>query len=116
MTDPIRVEKPWGYEEIWARTSLYVGKILFIRAGHRLSLQHHEHKDESIRVASGELDLTMDDGQGELVTVRLGPGQAARIPPRVRHRMKALVDTEVLEVSSPHLDDIVRHTDDYGRT
>jgi mannose-6-phosphate isomerase-like protein (cupin superfamily) len=116
IRSPRRVEKPWGHEEIWAETATYVGKVLFVRAGHRLSLQHHEVKDETIRIATGTLVLTIDDSQGVLHELTLGPGQAVRIPPGRRHRMRAITDVEILEVSTPELDDVVRHDDDYGRT
>lgn len=112
---PRRVEKPWGHEEIWAETTRYVGKTLVVRAGHRLSLQHHEVKDETIRVAVGTLALTLEDAHGVLQELSLGPGQVVRIPPGRRHRMLAITDVEILEVSTPELDDIVRHEDDYGR-
>ena len=97
---PRRVEKPWGHEEIWAETTRYVGKTLVVRAGHRLSLQHHVVKDETIRIASGTLGLTMEDAQGVLLELTLGPGQAVRIPPGRRHRMLAITDVEIIEVST----------------
>ncbi len=110
-----RVEKPWGHEEIWAVTDTYVGKVLVIRQGHRLSLQHHEVKEETVRVAVGTMDLELEDDTGALITHRLEPGQARHIPPLRRHRMTAVTDCEVYEVSTPHLKDVVRHIDDYGR-
>ncbi len=110
-----RVDKPWGHEEIWAETDAYVGKILVIREGHRLSLQHHEVKDETLRVASGELELLLEDDGGVMVTHIMGPGDIARIRPRRLHRLRARSTVEVIEVSTPHLDDVVRHDDDYGR-
>jgi mannose-6-phosphate isomerase-like protein (cupin superfamily) len=110
-----RVDKPWGHEEIWAESTHYVGKILFIKAGHRLSLQHHEVKEETIRVASGTMLLELEDAEGVLVEHQLGPGQSAHIAPGTRHRMGALTDVEIVEVSTPHLSDVVRHEDDYGR-
>jgi mannose-6-phosphate isomerase len=110
-----RVDKPWGHEEIWAETSDYVGKILTIMSGHRLSLQHHAVKDETLRVAVGELELTLEDDRGVLHTRVMRPGDVARIRPRRRHRLRALSRVEVIEVSTPHLDDVVRHDDDYGR-
>ncbi len=110
-----RVEKPWGHEEIWAETASYVGKVLVIRKGHRLSLQHHRVKEETIRLASGRMRLVLEDDRGELVVHDLGPGDARHIAPGRRHRMEALTDCEVYEVSTPHLDDVVRHEDDYGR-
>ena len=111
-----RVEKPWGHEEIWAETEHYIGKILVIRAGHRLSLQHHQVKIETIRVSSGELHLEIDDSTGVLGSHVLGPGQVVHITPGTRHRMKALSDVELIEVSTTELSDVVRHEDDYGRT
>jgi mannose-6-phosphate isomerase len=110
-----RVDKPWGHEEIWAETDRYAGKILHIRAGFRLSLQHHRFKDETIRVLSGQMDLELEDDDGTLRTTRLEPGAAVRIAPGRRHRMSAVEDCDVIEVSSPELDDVVRHDDDFGR-
>ena len=116
IRSPRRVNKPWGYEEIWAETDHYVGKILVIHAGHRLSLQHHEVKTETIRVAKGELQLEIDDENGILARHSLGPGQTIHIPPGTRHRMGAVSDVELIEVSTTELDDVVRHQDDYGRS
>ncbi len=110
-----RVDKPWGHEEIWAVTDTYVGKVLFIRQGHRLSLQHHEVKEETIRVAAGQMKLELDDDAGVLREHVLNAGDSAHIAPHARHRMEALSDCTVYEVSTPHLDDVVRHSDDYGR-
>lgn len=110
-----RVEKPWGHEEIWAETEAYLGKILVIHAGHRLSLQHHVHKEETIRVLSGTLRLELEDDSGELVTRDLGPGAVAHIAPGRRHRFGAVADCELVEVSTAFPDDVVRHADDYGR-
>ena len=112
---PRHVPKPWGSEEIWAETDAYIGKILTIRQGHRLSLQHHAIKDETIRVVRGALDLTLEDACGVLRTQRLGPGDVVRIHPLRRHRMHAVTDVEIYEVSTSHVDDVVRHEDDYGR-
>ena len=110
-----RVEKPWGHEEIWAETSHYVGKVLVIHAGHRLSLQHHEVKVETIRVSKGQLDLEIDDTTGTLRQHVLGPGDCFHISPGIRHRMRAISDVELIEVSTTELEDVVRHEDDYGR-
>lgn len=110
-----RVEKPWGHEEIWAETDAYVGKVLVIRAGHRLSLQHHVVKEETIRMGAGSMLLELEDATGALVSHSLGPGDVRHISPGRRHRMTALTDCEVLEVSTPQLGDVVRHSDDYGR-
>ena len=110
-----RVPKPWGYEIIWAHTDRYVGKILHIRAGQALSVQYHERKEETIRVLSGKLQLEVGPADAPRETVRLGPGDGWHIPPGTRHRMTALEDTDILEVSTPELDDVVRLEDRYGR-
>jgi mannose-6-phosphate isomerase len=115
MSAIVFVDKPWGHEEIWAKTDRYVGKILAIEKGHRLSLQHHEQKDETIRVETGILDLELEDSGGTLHVHRLTPGMSAHIAPGRKHRMTAVTDVKVLEVSTPELDDVVRHSDDYGR-
>ena len=110
-----RIDKPWGHEDVWAETPRYVGKRLFIRKGCRLSLQYHERKDESILVVSGRLQLELADDRGELTSEELGAGESRHIAPGRRHRFGALVDTELVEVSTPELDDVVRLEDDYGR-
>ena len=110
-----RVEKPWGFELIWAHTPHYVGKILVIEAGKRLSLQYHERKDESIRVQSGRLRLHLEDGAGVLRTHDLAAGEHCHIPVGRKHRFEALERTELVEVSTPELDDVVRVEDDFGR-
>ncbi len=110
-----RVEKPWGHEEIWAETDRYLGKILSIRRGERLSLQLHRQKDESIYVLRGRLKLTLETAAGELEDEELEPGDARRVLPGRRHRFEAIEDTELLEVSTPEIDDVVRLQDDYGR-
>ena len=114
--DPRRVEKPWGWELIWAETDRYVGKILFVAAGQSLSLQYHERKDESWFVQSGKAKLELgSSGEAVLNEVPIGPGEAFHYPPRTVHRVTALEDTTILEVSTPHLDDVVRLEDAYGR-
>jgi len=110
-----RVEKPWGHEIIWAHTDRYVGKLIFIHAGRRLSLQYHEHKDESVYVLRGRLALHLADDGGTLRVHVLGPGEHRRIPTGRTHRFEALEDVEVMEVSTPELDDVVRLEDDFGR-
>lgn len=110
-----RVEKPWGHEIWFAVTDRYAGKILHVNAGHELSLQFHRRKDETIYVLSGALELELDDDAGELRTYRLQPGQCQRIEVGRRHRMRALEDTDICEVSTPDLDDVVRLEDRYGR-
>ncbi|MBK8002693.1 MAG: cupin domain-containing protein [Gemmatimonadetes bacterium] len=110
---PYRVEKPWGYELIWARTDRYVGKILHVKAGHVLSLQYHNQKDETMHVLTGELILRT----GEARTERpFRAGESVHIPARLIHQIEAVVDTDVLEASTPELDDLVRLSDRYGRS
>ena len=111
-----RVEKPWGYELIWALTDLYCGKVLFVQAGASLSLQFHKEKDESWYVQSGRAKLELGDvGQGVLDEEVIGPGAAFHYVPGTVHRVTAIEDTTILEVSTPHLDDVVRLEDVYGR-
>ncbi len=114
--EPRKVEKPWGWELIWAHADAYVGKILFVRAGHSLSLQFHREKDESWYVQSGRAKLELGKiGQAVLAEEVIGPGTAFRYPPGTVHRVTALDDTTIIEVSTPHLDDVVRLEDAYGR-
>ncbi len=109
------VDKPWGHELIWAQTDRYVGKILHIRAGEALSLQFHRQKDETIMVLSGRMQLThFIEGQ-EPSTHELAPREPFHITPGMRHRMVALEDTDVLEVSTSEIEDVVRLEDRYGR-
>lgn len=115
MSEVKRVEKPWGHELIWAHTEKYVGKLLHVKAGHKLSLQYHEVKDETIHVHAGRLLFVVDEGQG-LVEKELQPGQSYRIKPHTKHRMVALTDCDILEASTPELNDVVRLEDSYGRT
>ena len=111
-----KVDKPWGHEIIWAETESYVGKILHIDEGEQLSLQYHEVKEETHFCQSGRLELEVGEaGDGDLRTLILEPGQVQHIPPRTVHRMRALTTCDVFEVSTPHLDDVVRLEDRYGR-
>jgi mannose-6-phosphate isomerase-like protein (cupin superfamily) len=111
-----KVEKPWGYELIWALSETYCGKVLFVRAGAALSLQFHNLKDESWLVQSGRAKLELGDvGQQALDEEVVGAGAAFRYRPGTVHRVTAIEDTTILEVSTPHLDDIVRLEDLYGR-
>jgi len=113
---PRRVEKPWGWELVWAETAAYVGKLLFVRAGEALSLQYHEVKDEAWLVREGVARLELGEAGGDgLETVELREGDAFHYPPGTLHRLTAIVDTLILEVSTPHLDDVVRVEDRYGR-
>jgi quercetin dioxygenase-like cupin family protein len=109
------IDKPWGYELIWAKTSDYVGKVLNISKGHKLSLQYHQFKEETIMVASGELRLVFENDSGQLEEITLAAGEAHHIPPGRKHRMIALENCVVYEVSTPQLDDVVRLEDGYGR-
>lgn len=109
------IDKPWGFENIWAETERYVGKILHIRAGKRLSLQFHQRKDESILVLTGKLRLELEDDTGEIRVTELGPGQSQRIPTGRKHRFGAIEDCDLVEVSTPELEDVVRVQDDFGR-
>ncbi len=111
-----RVEKPWGHELIWALTDTYCGKVLFVRAGAALSLQFHNEKDESWLVQSGRAKLELGEpGQTILNEEVIGPGAAFRYRPGTVHRVTAIEDTTILEVSTPQLDDIVRLKDLYRR-
>jgi len=110
-----RVEKPWGYEIRWAVTGRYLGKILHVNRGEALSLQYHEQKDESLYLASGVLDLELGDESGELKRYRLNVGDTVRIKPGTRHRITAIEDSDIFEVSTPEIDDVVRLEDRYGR-
>jgi len=115
MTDlPYRVEKPWGHELIWARTDRYVGKILHIEPGHVLSLQYHNKKDESIYVLTGEIVLRIQQGD-TLIERRMTQGAAFHIQPKLIHQFEAVVSSDLLEASTPEIDDVVRLKDRYGR-
>jgi len=109
------VEKPWGYERLWALTPLYAGKILFIKAGESLSLQYHELKDETIRIESGQMRFRAGPSPDHLETYILDPGMSFAIPTGLVHQMEAIEDCTVVEVSTPHLADVVRIEDRYGR-
>ena len=110
MQTPKIVEKPWGHEEWWAQTDKYVGKVLYIKKGHRLSLQYHNVKDETMRLMSGELLFTLGDQD-----ILMCPGDVVHVPPGVVHRMTAQSDVVVVEVSTPEVEDVVRVQDDYAR-
>jgi mannose-6-phosphate isomerase len=114
-TTPRKVDKPWGWELVWADADAYVGKLLFVRAGESLSLQYHDVKDESWLVQEGRATLELGEVGGELETVEIAEGDAFRFRPRTVHRVTALEDTLVLEVSTHQLSDVVRLEDRYGR-
>ncbi len=112
---PRRVDKPWGNELIWALTDRYCGKVITIETGRRLSLQYHDHKDETILVTTGRLRLHLEDAGGEMAVRELGPGETAHIAVGRRHRFEAIERVELVEVSTPELSDVVRVEDDFGR-
>ena len=109
-----RVEKPWGHEVHWAKTDRYVGKIIHVNAGHALSLQYHERKDETILLWSGRIAFEIKEGHA-LTRREMTPGDRCHITPGTVHRMTAIEDSDIIEVSTPELDDIVRLEDRYGR-
>jgi len=114
----VKVPKPWGHETIWAWSDRYVGKILHINAGHELSVQFHERKDETIHLLSGEIVYRVQKDpsrRDRLEDVHLAVGESFRITPGTVHQMVAVTDCDVLEVSTPELDDVVRLSDKYGR-
>ena len=120
MSGPVQIShvpKPWGHETIWAHTDAYVGKILHIKAGQALSVQYHNVKDETVYLLSGQLIYRVwhAGASGGPTDVDLRLGQAYRITPNTIHQMEAVTDCDVLEVSTPHLDDVVRLKDRYGR-
>ena len=115
LESPRRIEKPWGHELIWAETDQYVGKILHVTAGEALSLQYHEIKDETLFLLKGSLLLQAGELEEELIDHRMLEGQRFHISNRTVHRMIAETDCDILEVSTPYLDDVVRLEDRYGR-
>jgi mannose-6-phosphate isomerase-like protein (cupin superfamily) len=110
-----RVDKPWGWEEIWAESSRYVGKTLHVLAGKRLSYQYHRQKEEHLRVLAGEVEVLVADPPAAPALIRLLPGDVLHCPPGRRHRIGAVVASVLVEVSTPELDDVVRLSDDFGR-
>jgi quercetin dioxygenase-like cupin family protein len=111
---PYRVEKPWGYELVWALTDRYAGKILHIEPGHVLSLQYHNHKDETIHVLKGEIVFRVKEGD-KLVDRRMREGESYHIAPLTVHQMEAVTAADLLEASTPEINDVVRLQDRYGR-
>jgi mannose-6-phosphate isomerase-like protein (cupin superfamily) len=115
----MKIEKPWGFERIWADTEKYVGKVIFIKKGERLSLQHHKVKDETIMIISGTLSVTYGVNPEDALEsdpIVLDEGDSLHIPPGTVHRFNAILDDVYLvEVSTTELEDVVRHQDDYGR-
>ena len=111
-----KVEKPWGYELWWARTDRHVGKHIHINKGHALSLQYHNKKDETIFVWQGRILFEIGDANGELQRREMGPGDVVHVTPPTIHRMTAIEDTDIFEVSTPEVEDVVRLEDRYGRS
>ncbi|GAC1577036.1 MAG: hypothetical protein NVS3B24_07550 [Candidatus Dormibacteria bacterium] len=111
----VRVEKPWGFELRFAITDRYLGKVIHVNQGEALSLQYHDHKDETLLIKSGVMDLELEDDGGKMVTHRMTEGDVVRIAPGRKHRMTAVEDMEFFEVSSPEISDVVRLEDRYGR-
>jgi len=114
MSDIPKIDKPWGYELHWAKTERYVGKVLHVKAGHALSLQYHNLKDETIFLWKGKLLFEIQEGE-QIVKREMLPGERVHITPRTIHRMTAVEDSDIFEVSTPELDDVVRLEDRYGR-
>ena len=113
--DASRVDKPWGYELRWAMTDHYLGKVLHVNKGEALSLQYHERKDEYQYVVKGCVDIELGGSDGALTTHRMCAGDTLHITPGTRHRITAVEDADIFEVSTPHIDDVVRLSDRYGR-
>lgn len=112
---PRRIEKPWGYELIWAETNDYVGKILHLNAGEALSLQYHEIKDETLYLLSGQMLFQAGPSMDALIDYQMRAGEQVHVPTGTIHRMIAQTDVDILEVSTPYLDDVIRLDDRYGR-
>jgi len=113
---PQKTEKPWGYELLYAHTSLYVGKVIFVKKGYRLSLQYHKEKDESMYLLQGKVLFSVQPQNGKMTEIVGDPGFCVHLPPMTTHRVEALEDATILEVSTPQLTDVVRLQDDYGRS
>ncbi len=111
----IRVEKPWGYELVWAHTDRYVGKLLHVKAGESLSLQYHQTKDETLHLLRGKMIFQVGESDADLREKQFEEGMSFRIRPGMRHRIEAVTDCDLLEASTPELDDVVRLEDRYGR-
>jgi len=113
---PRKTEKPWGYELLYALTPHYAGKIIFVKKGYRLSLQYHREKDESMYLLQGQVRFTIQPQNGKMSETVAEPGFCLHLPPLTTHRVEALEDSTILEVSTPQLSDVVRLQDDYGRS
>ena len=113
---PRKVEKPWGYELLFAITPAYAGKLIFVKKGHRLSLQYHKEKDETLYIHQGTALIEVEAEDGRMVVSEVSGGYCFRVPAGTKHRLKAIEDITIFEVSTPELDDVVRVEDDYGRS
>mgnify|MGYP001199094993 CR=1 FL=1 len=114
MADVTRVEKPWGYELHWAKTEHYVGKVIHVTAGHALSLQYHNRKEETLLLWSGRLKFELRDGD-DIRVWEMAPGERVHVRPKAVHRMTAIEDSDIIEVSTTELDDVIRLEHRYGR-
>jgi mannose-6-phosphate isomerase len=112
---PRKTEKPWGYELLFALTPQYAGKVIFVRKGYRLSLQYHKAKDESMYLLQGKVLFIVQPQNGKITETIGEPGFCLHLPLMTTHRIEALEDSTILEVSTPQLNDVVRLQDDYGR-
>jgi len=112
---PRKTEKPWGFELLFAHNSKYAGKVIFVKKGHRLSLQYHDKKDECIYLHEGKALADIEESDGNIIKITLEAGQRLPVSPHTRHRLEALEDTIFFEVSTPEMEDVVRLEDDYGR-
>ncbi len=112
---PRKTEKPWGFELLFAHTGKYAGKLIYVKQGHRLSLQYHKEKDETLYIYEGKALVEVEGKDGQLVRSEVESGYCFRVPPLTKHRLKAIEDTVIFEVSTPELEDVVRMDDDYGR-
>lgn len=115
MDNVTRVDKPWGYELHWAKTDRYVGKVIHVNKGHALSLQYHNQKDETIFLWSGKILFEIEK-DGQLVGWEMLPGESVHVTPKTVHRMTAIEESDIMEVSTPELHDVVRLEDRYGRS
>jgi mannose-6-phosphate isomerase len=112
---PRKTEKPWGYELLFALTPKYAGKVIFVTKGHRISLQYHSKKDETMLIQKGKAVIEVGEREKELKQITLNPGDCIHLIPKTCHRLQAIEDTTIFEVSTPELDDVTRLADDYGR-
>ena len=112
---PRKTEKPWGYELLYALTPRYAGKLIFVKKGYRLSLQYHKEKEESMYLLRGKVRFSVQPQNDKMTDIVGEPGFTLHLPPQTTHRVEALEDSTILEVSTPQLGDVVRLQDDYGR-